>query len=141
MGNETRHRDLVPDVIPYSAAISACGTGHVSQPALRLLDEMRQRDPVPEVSTYFGAISACEKGHMSDSALRLLDEIRHRDVCSQFRWRGGGARKRGRADWHGPRAELVGLSLCDRLMDPAPWAVLNNNTHTDFAPPVAINTQ
>ena len=39
-----RHRDLVPDVIPYSAAISAGGTGHVSQPALRLLDEMRQRD-------------------------------------------------------------------------------------------------
>ena len=57
-----RQRGLEPDVITYSAAISACEKGSQWERALELLDEMRQRGLEPDVITYSAAISACEKG-------------------------------------------------------------------------------
>jgi pentatricopeptide repeat protein len=65
-------KDVTPDVITYSAAISACGNGGQWQQALALLDQMREKDVTADVITYNAAISACEKGgEVSESASLL----------------------------------------------------------------------
>ena len=52
-------RGLLPDVITYSAAISACEKGQKPQQALHLLQELQLRGLLPNVITYNAAISAC----------------------------------------------------------------------------------
>ena len=51
-----------PDVISYSAAISACEKGLQCEEALSLLPKMRNSWQEPNVISYNVAISACEKG-------------------------------------------------------------------------------
>ena len=53
-------RGLLPDVITYSAAISAREKGQQPQQALHLLQELQLRGLLPKVNTYSAAISACE---------------------------------------------------------------------------------
>ena len=53
---------LLPDVISYSAAISACEKGQQPQQALQLLLDMRLKGLLPNVISYSATISACEKG-------------------------------------------------------------------------------
>ena len=53
---------LMPNVINYSAAISACEKGQKPKRALHLLQELQLRGILPDVITYNVAISACEKG-------------------------------------------------------------------------------
>ena len=65
-------RGLVPDVITYSAAISACEKGQQPQHALQLLQEMQYKGIVPNVISYSEAISACEWGQQPQQALHLL---------------------------------------------------------------------
>ena len=50
---------LMPNVVTYSAAISACGKGQKPQQALHLLQELQLRGLLPNVITYSAAISAC----------------------------------------------------------------------------------
>ena len=57
---ELQLRGLLPDVITYSAAISACEKGHKPHQALHLLQELQLRGLLPNVITYSAAISACE---------------------------------------------------------------------------------
>merc|ERR1712190_431614 len=73
-------RGLVPDVITYSAAISACEKGQRPQEALHLLQEMQLRGLVPDVITYSAAISACEKGQQPQQVLHLLQEMQLRGL-------------------------------------------------------------
>ena len=47
---------LQPDVITYSATISACAKGHQPERALELLAEMQGRGLDPNVITYSAAI-------------------------------------------------------------------------------------
>ena len=51
-----------PDMITYSAAISACEKGKQPDKALELLEDMQWSGLEPAVITYNAAISACEKG-------------------------------------------------------------------------------
>ena len=55
-------RGLVPTVITYNAAISACEKGQNPLQTPHLLQEMLLRGRLPDVITYNAAISACEKG-------------------------------------------------------------------------------
>eukprot|EP00973_Karenia_brevis_P034680 4785837-Karenia_brevis.AAC.1 len=55
-------RGLSPDVISFSAAISACEKGGQWQRVAPLLNEMRSRGLSPDVISFNGAISACKKG-------------------------------------------------------------------------------
>jgi pentatricopeptide repeat protein len=64
--------DLVPDVIPYRAAISACEKGEQWQQAFGLLAVMQQSVLVPGVIAYNAAISACEKSEQWQQALGVL---------------------------------------------------------------------
>ena len=63
---EMQLKDLEPDVITYSAAISACEKVKQSQKALELLEEMRQNGMEPNVITYNAASSAREKVKQSE---------------------------------------------------------------------------
>ena len=64
---------LKPDVISYSAAISACER---PERALELLSEMRDHGLEPDVIAYSAAISACEKGLQPTRTRELLREMR-----------------------------------------------------------------
>ena len=71
---------VTPDVISFSAAISACEKGGQWERALALLEEMRERAWSRNVISFNAAISACEKGGRWERALSLLDEMREAGV-------------------------------------------------------------
>ena len=78
------NREIWPNVITYSAVISACekGGADYTDTALQLFDEMRQHGVGPDVITYSAAISACEKGGAgyTKTALQLFDEMKENGV-------------------------------------------------------------
>ncbi|CAK0819864.1 unnamed protein product [Prorocentrum cordatum] len=67
---------VVPDVISYSAATSACGKGGEWQQALSLISQMRLATVKPDGFTYSAGISACETGEQWQRALALIREMR-----------------------------------------------------------------
>lgn len=60
---------MVPNLITYSALISACEKGGKPEQALELFEAMLRRGVVPELITYNALISACEKGGKAEQAL------------------------------------------------------------------------
>ena len=70
-----KNSGIEPDVISYSAAISACEKGGRWEQALEVFDEMRSRGVEPNVITYTSAMSACVKSGEPHTALRLFDEL------------------------------------------------------------------
>jgi pentatricopeptide repeat protein len=73
-------RGIDPDVITFSAAISACTTGGQWEKALDLFREMQSRGIDPDVITFSAAISACEKGRQWEKALDLFREMQSRGI-------------------------------------------------------------
>ena len=63
-----------PDVITYSAVISACEKCKNYKKALDLLQEMKDSGIDPNVITYNATISACEKCSELEIALELLED-------------------------------------------------------------------
>ena len=55
-------RGLMPNVITYNAAISACEKGQTPQQSLHMLPKLPFRGLLRTVLTYNAAISASEKG-------------------------------------------------------------------------------
>ena len=72
---ETRQRGLQPDIISYSAAISACEKGGQWERALELLDEMKTWGLRPNVISCSAAITACEKSCQWERALSIFQEM------------------------------------------------------------------
>ena len=70
---------LQPNVITYSAVVSACGKCRMPLRALQLFDEMQQQGFEPNLITYIAVSSACGKGRMPKGALQLLMRCRSRD--------------------------------------------------------------
>ena len=66
---------VVPDVISYSAAISACEKGGEWQKALKLFEAMLKATVAPNVFSYNATISACEKGGQWQQALNSFEEM------------------------------------------------------------------
>merc|ERR1712226_930698 len=62
---------LAPDVITYSAAISACEKGKQPQTAMSLLASMQRHGLTPNAIAYKAAISSCEKGQQTCKAMSL----------------------------------------------------------------------
>ncbi|CAK0862381.1 unnamed protein product, partial [Prorocentrum cordatum] len=74
---EMREAKVEPDVISYSAGISACEKSEQWPRALALLCEMRAAKLEPDVTlSYSAGISACEKGEQWQQSLALLIEMR-----------------------------------------------------------------
>ena len=61
-----KQQGMVPNVITYSALISACEKGKQPERALELFEAMKRQGVVPNVITYNALISACEKGKQPD---------------------------------------------------------------------------
>ena len=57
-----KQQGVVPDVITYSALISACEKGNQLEQALGFFEAIKQQGLVPNLITYSALISACEKG-------------------------------------------------------------------------------
>ena len=53
---------MVPEVITFSALISACEKGKQPGRALELFEAMQRQGVVPDVITYNALINACDKG-------------------------------------------------------------------------------
>ena len=73
-----RQGGLEPDVITYSASISAREKGQQWGLALGLLRQVPQGRLEPDVITYSASISACEKGQEWAAALGLLRQVHQR---------------------------------------------------------------
>ena len=57
-----QQQSMVPNVITYSALISACEKGKKPEQALELSEAMKRQGVVADVITYNPLIRACEKG-------------------------------------------------------------------------------
>jgi len=69
-----KRQRLVPDVIAYSALISACTKGPQPERALEPYDAMKQQGLMLDDSlTCSTLIVACEKGEQLDRAMELFD--------------------------------------------------------------------
>ena len=68
---------MAPNVITYSALISACEKGKQPERAVELFDAMKRQSVVPNVITYrySALISACAKGKQAERALELFEEM------------------------------------------------------------------
>ena len=58
---------LTPNVITYSAPISACEKGAKAERALGLFEVLLKNSRTPDVITYNASISASEKGVKAES--------------------------------------------------------------------------
>ena len=65
---------IKPNVISYSAAISACGKGGKWEEALSLIKQMRSVDIEPNMFTYAASIQACAYAGQPAEALQIFDE-------------------------------------------------------------------
>ena len=66
---------LTPNVVSYSAAMSACEKGKQWEEAFALLQEIVRRVLTPNVVSYSAAMSAFETGGQWQCALGLLDDM------------------------------------------------------------------
>ena len=69
---------LEPNVIAYSAAVSACERRQEWEQAVALLADMQRGGPAPNVVTYSAVISACEKAAQWQSAIHILAGMQQR---------------------------------------------------------------
>merc|ERR1712137_501243 len=69
-----------PNVITYSALISACGKGSQTEKALEVFAEMKQSGLKPNVITYSALISACVKGNQTEKALEVFAKMKRSGV-------------------------------------------------------------
>ena len=75
-----KQRGLEPNVITYSALISACEKGQKPEDAIELFKAMKWEGVVPDVITYNALISACEKGQKFEQALKLFHAMQQQGV-------------------------------------------------------------
>ena len=71
----------LPDVITYSAAVSACEQGHKPQHVLHTLPKLQLRGLLPKVITYSASISAYAKGLQPQHALHMLPKLQSKFSC------------------------------------------------------------
>ena len=58
LSDEMQQQGLQPNVITYSAVVSACGKCEIPERALQLFDEMQQQGLEPNVIIYTAVIGA-----------------------------------------------------------------------------------
>ena len=66
---------MVPEVITYSAVISACEKGKQPERALEVFQTMLWYGLVPNVITYSALVSACGKGQQPEQALEVFQAM------------------------------------------------------------------
>ena len=71
----------MPDVIIYSAVISACEKAQAPKRASQVLNGMQHYGIMPNIITYNVLFSACEKGTLPSGALQLVEAMLHQGIC------------------------------------------------------------
>ena len=69
-----------PNIVAYSAVISALGRGQQWEMALSLLREIEKEGGTPSVVTYNATMTALEKGLQWEKALDLFDEMKRKKL-------------------------------------------------------------
>jgi pentatricopeptide repeat domain-containing protein 1 len=69
-----------PNVITYSALISACAKGAQWQRAMAVFEEMKAAGVQPNDITYSALISACDKGAQWQRAMEVFEEMKEAGV-------------------------------------------------------------
>merc|ERR1712070_203271 len=82
---EMQGRGVQPNIITWSAAISACEKGAQWERALELFEEMQQRGVEPNVITWSAAISACQQSGSLNQAIDLFLEAQSIGIYSLWR--------------------------------------------------------
>lgn len=80
--DEMPHVKVTPNVVSYTAAVSACEKGGQWQIALYLLDEMPLVKVTPEVNAYCAAMTACERGGQWQAALSLFQQMQTNQISA-----------------------------------------------------------
>jgi pentatricopeptide repeat domain-containing protein 1 len=80
MFHSMKDHGLKPNVITFSATISACEKGGQWKKALELFHSMKGHGVKPSVITFSAAISACEKGGKWEKALELFHWMKNHGV-------------------------------------------------------------
>jgi pentatricopeptide repeat protein len=75
-----QRQGVLPDVITYSALISACEKGKQPERALELFEAMQRQGVVPDVITYSALVSACEGSQQWELTSHLLSSMQQREV-------------------------------------------------------------
>jgi len=80
--NKMKEDRIAPDVISYSAAINACGSGGRWKEAVQLIQTMKQGGPRvrPNKIAYTAAITACGRSGEWEEALRLYTDMKNAAV-------------------------------------------------------------
>ena len=77
---DMQQQEIVPDVITYSALISACGRGKQLERALEIFDKMQQQGIEPNIITYSALISACAVSNWHNDAMNIFSEMQKKGV-------------------------------------------------------------
>jgi len=70
-----RRQGMVPDVITYSALISACERGKSPELAMEVFRSMQRQSAVPDIVIYSAFISSCGKAQQPKKALEAFKAI------------------------------------------------------------------
>ncbi len=73
--NNLTDAGIKPNVITYTAVISACKKGGKAEEALEIFNKMLDAAITPNVITYSAVISACEKGGKAEEALEIFNKM------------------------------------------------------------------
>ena len=70
-----QQQSLAPNVITYSALLSACEKGQQPERAWETYYDKQQQSLAPNVITYSALLSACEKGYQLERVCETLKEM------------------------------------------------------------------
>jgi len=77
---EMRERSIKPNVVCFTALITACDRTHQPKKALELFDTMQMEGVEPDVVAYNAVINACSNGRMPERALEKCSEMHERGL-------------------------------------------------------------
>lgn len=66
---------MVPDILTYSALISACGKGMSPEQTREFFEAMQRQDVAPNVITYSALITACRNTKQSEHASEVFEAM------------------------------------------------------------------
>ena len=71
---------MVPNVVTYSALVSACEKGEQPQRALELFNAMKQQGVLPNGIAYNALVCACKKGQEPNMVLKVFNSMQRQGV-------------------------------------------------------------
>ena len=80
MFHAMQRQDVVPNVITYSALISACEKGKQPETTMAMFYAIQRQDVVPDIMTYGALISTCQRGKQPNQAVQMCHAVQRHGV-------------------------------------------------------------